>query len=135
MVYFHGGNMSRVLEQDVQGWYTISWGSLKYEYIGLRNSCWAEISVFSMVIHDCIYIYIYIYITYIYVYIYKYMYGDIKYSDTRCIYTQKMSSSCVITHVLQHQFCISVYAYTWMRLQPKRTGWCLHIGRGDTREC
>jgi len=22
-----------------------------------------------------------------------------------------------------------------MRLQPKRTGWCLHIGRGDTREC
>jgi len=24
-------------------------------YIGLRNSCWAEISVFLMVIHDCTY--------------------------------------------------------------------------------
>ena len=75
-VYFHGGNMSRVLEQDVQGWYTISWGSLKYEYIGLRNSCWAEISVFSMVIHDCIYIYI---CMYIYLYVYEYMYT--------CMYT------------------------------------------------
>ena len=28
-----------------------------HRYIGLRNSCWAEISVFLMVIHDCIYIY------------------------------------------------------------------------------
>ena len=25
----------------------------KHRYIGLRNSCWAEISVFLMVIHDC----------------------------------------------------------------------------------
>ena len=24
----------------------------KHRYIGLRNSCWAEISVFLMVIHD-----------------------------------------------------------------------------------
>ena len=32
-VYFHGGNITRVLEQDVQGWYTISWGSLKYEFV------------------------------------------------------------------------------------------------------
>jgi len=32
-VYFHGGNISRVLEQYVQGWYAISWGSLKYESV------------------------------------------------------------------------------------------------------
>ena len=32
-VYFHGGNISRVLEKDVQGWYAISWGSLKYEFV------------------------------------------------------------------------------------------------------
>ena len=24
-----------------------------HRYVGLRNSCWAEISVFLMVIHDC----------------------------------------------------------------------------------
>ena len=78
-VYFHGGNISRVLEQDVQGWYTISWGSLKYEHIGLRNSSWAEISVTSMstaafflpsVFLLTVYIRLYIYYIYTYTYIY-----------------------------------------------------------------
>jgi len=67
----------------------------KHRYIGLRNSGWAEISVFLIVNHDCIHMYIY---TFIHIYTYTHIYVHI------CIYV------CIFLYIY---ICIHIYIYIY----------------------
>jgi len=97
-----------------------------HRYIGLRNSGWAEISVFLMVIHDCI-------CTCVYMYVCKEYKGwcACVYICT-CVYMY-VCSACIHTHSTHTHINTHKYTQTYTRPQNTQNRMHIHLHPSFTR--